>query len=94
MWELTTIPKRPDAQNYGLISSQVKKGNIVNLRPFTFYKNEEKKIKSMKDFLIQIGKTINHFKSQLIKNNTPYSDEVEWYNKVVIKYQEQTGETI
>ena len=94
IWEITSIPSVEGSQTYGLITSQVKKGNIVNLRPFKFENNEGKSLKNKVNFINQVKKTISHFKTQLIKNDTPYTSPEDWHKKVLVKFREQTGENL
>ena len=91
IWELTKIPKTGYCRD--LISSQVKEGTIYNLRPYNFVNDPSACIGSRKKFLIQMKKTIDHFSSQLIRNDSFMNGE-DWLEKVSLRYKEQVGTEI
>ena len=83
--------QQESAANYRLVSSQIKKGNIVNLRPFGFNKNPQNSFSSRHDFVKQIKKTIEKFKDQLIKSETIYQSSEDWFQMVENKFEQQTN---
>lgn len=82
IWEITKIPTGKRSQNYNLISSQIKKGTIYNLRPFNFIKSPDECIGSKKDFLVQMKKTVDHFSDQLITSANIFKNGDEWMDVV------------
>jgi len=96
IWEITRIPVgSKNKYTKGLITAQVKKGLIRNLRPYKFYPPEAKKFsfKSRRDFVIQLKKCIgdDRYISQCINESDPFSSAEEWFEKVSSKYLHQTG---
>ena len=92
IWQITTMPvQQKSAANYRLVSSQIKKGNIVNLRPFGFNKNPQNSFSSRYVFVEQIKKTIEKFKHQLIKSETIYQSSEDWFQMVENRFKQQTN---
>jgi len=93
IWDITRIPKAGSTR--GLITAQVKKGIVYNLRPYKFYTGDAEKlsIKSRKDFVIQLKKFIgdSRYISQCINKNDSFFSPEDWFNKVSSKYLNQTG---
>lgn len=93
IWEMTTVPIK-EGMTEGLISAQVKRGTIVNLRPYRFDKYPQKALPDKKSFLIQLAKTITTFSEQLIKSDTKFKNSEEWMEMVSECYESQTGRSI
>lgn len=92
IWQITNMPiHQRSAKSYGLITSQIKKDTIVNLRPFGFHKNPENSFSSRYDFVKQLKETIEKFKNQLIKNDTIYQSSEGWFKIVEKKFKQQTS---
>jgi hypothetical protein len=92
IWEITCVPlKFKSSASYGLITSQIKRGTIVNLRPFNFNKHLNQSFNSRGQFVTQLKITIEKFKFQLIKNDTNYKNSEDWYQKVKNNYEKQTN---
>lgn len=80
IWEMTA-----DMRNGG-ISSQVKRGTIVNLRPYDFVKDPDRCYKSRYDFVKKIQESIKIYAQQLIDKNCEYRDDEEWFDVLCERY--------
>jgi len=94
IWEITKIPTGKKSQNYNLISSQIKKGTIYNLRPYNFTLNSDDCIGSKKYFLTQMKKTIDCFSDQLITDKNLFENGDDWIKLVNKKILEDQGNKI
>jgi len=91
IWEITKIPtSRRKSHTYNLISAQVKRSTIYNLRPFNFSTKPDDCLPNRLSFIHQLKKTIDAFSSQLITPDTKFKDGDDWFAMVSKKYKEQT----
>jgi len=91
IWELTAIPRsNVNSNNYGLITCQIKYNNVQNLRPFSFHKKPNNCINSRREFVIQLEKTIEKYKSQLITTKDTYHTSQNWFNMVEENFERVT----
>ena len=89
IWEMTSDQKT--GKYKGFITSQVKKSTIVNLRPYNFVTKPDEAYNSRIFFVRKLRDRIKQHSNQLIKNDTAYRDENEWFDLVQEKYLSTVG---
>jgi len=84
IWEMTA--DHSTGKYKGQITAQVKKGTIVNLRPYNFIKYPERSYDSRYSFVKKIQQKIRVHSKQLINEKCEYRNDEEWFDILNKRY--------
>jgi len=92
VWKITSLMTGVKSN---LVTHQVKKGVIYNIRPSaTFYQNNNRVFQNRKDFVSALSKTIDYFSSQIITQQTQYKNGIDWFNKYATLFQSTYNQSL